>query len=201
MRGLSIVALVSLLCWSYPAVAQVVPDDLAARLREGGLVVYFRHGVTRGDGGSVSRLEGCEDERNLTGVGRDAMRQVQAAVEAIKPTISEVLPSPFCRTRETAMIAFGKVQATEVLTSTFGEVRDEKRLQETLRLLSTPPEPGTLRIMVSHGSNLTDTLGITLDEGEAAILDPQDNGAGQHELIARLLQSQWSDVAQSDGRE
>jgi len=183
MKRIGAVAVAALTMLAQPGFAQDAPADLAARLQEGGLVVFFRHGVTRPDEESVPRIEGCEDERNLTDAGRSALQGVHAAFQAIDPEISEVLSSPFCRARETAIIAFGDVQVTDALSSRIDDARDAERLVETSRLLSTPPAPGTLRIMVAHYSNLTDALGISIAEGEAAIFDPQDDGEGEPELI------------------
>ena len=193
LRLFSILAFVALFSWPHPANAQDVPGDLADRLKKGGLVIYFRHGVTRPDEESISRIEGCENERNLTDAGRDAMRLVHAAFEAIKPEISEVLSSPLCRVRETALIAFGRATVSELLASRGGDDFDEERVQETLRLMSTPPKPATLRIVVAHNINILAALGIRLVEGEAAIFEPQVGG--DPKLIAQVRQDEWPSIA------
>lgn len=181
-----------LMASNLPAISQPVSAAVAERLKQGGAVIYFRHGDTKG---SVSRMEGCEDERNLSDAGREEMRRIGSAIRRIGPSISEVLASPYCRTRETALIAFGTAQPTEVLYSVFGEPeRDRQRTPEVLRLLSTPPT-GAVRVMVAHGSNLSAALGIALDEGEAAIFTPPAQAGGQPRLLARVKPAEWSGLA------
>lgn len=177
-----------------PLSAQSIPEDLATRLQEGGLVIFFRHGVTRPDNESISRIAGCEDERNLTDAGRAAMAEVHEAIDRIGPEVSEVLASPFCRAFETARIAFGDEEVTEVLASRIDDERSAARLEETRRLLSTSPEAGTVRVLVAHYSNLRDALGVTISEGEAAIFEPHGDG-NEPTLIARVPQDQWATVA------
>jgi hypothetical protein len=58
----------SLFVISFPVSSQPSPVDVVERLKAGGAVIYFRHGDTKA---SVSRLPGCESERNLSDTGRD----------------------------------------------------------------------------------------------------------------------------------
>ena len=59
----------------------------------------------------------------------------------------------------------------------------------------SPPCPGagTNTVIVAEGINLTDTAGLTLEEGEAAVIAPLSDGFA---LVARVIPSQWADFLQ-----
>jgi hypothetical protein len=101
-----------------------------------------------------------------------------------------VLASPFCRTRETAQLAFGEVEVSRDLLGR-GPSEEQSRLAAgALRpLLGTPPAPGTNTVLVSHGYNLRAADGIVVAEGEAAIYRPGEGGAFTR--IGRLTSDQW----------
>ena len=195
LRLFSVLAFAVLISWPNAGTAQDAKGDLADRLKAGGLVIYFRHGVTRPDEDSISRIDGCEGERNLTDAGREAMRAVKEAFDIIGAEISEVLSSPLCRVSESALIAFRKPEINELLASRGGDDFDDRRVQEILRLLSTPPKPATIRIVMAHNVNILMALGIRLVEGEAAILEPRADGRGEPTLIAQVRQEEWSEIA------
>src|SRR5438105_4912691 len=83
---------------------------LLAALKDGGLILYFRHTST--DFGQnddqMSGYEDCARQRNLTEKGREEARQIGAAIRRLGIPVGEVLASPFCRTRETAQLMFGR---------------------------------------------------------------------------------------------
>jgi hypothetical protein len=91
-----------------------------------------------------------------------------------------VLSSEYCRTRETAEIAFGRVTPTQDLTSrvsTASAEEEHARIEALRRLLATPPAPGTNTILVGHQFNLRDATGVSIAEGEAAIFQPMGTSA------------------------
>jgi phosphohistidine phosphatase SixA len=179
---------------SLPAVSNASQENLAGRLRDGNVVVYFRHGHTRG---SVSRMDGCESERNPSDLGREEMRLVNSAFQKLGTAVSEVLSSPFCRARETAIIGSGKAEVSETLTSVLGESADASRIPELLHLLASP-QAGTVRVIVAHYSNLMNALGISLEEGEAAIFAPPPGAGDRLQLLGRVKPGEWSNVVAFD---
>ncbi len=175
--------------------AEIADAELLMSLRNGGLVVYFRHAATGYGADAPATLEGCGDERNLSLLGRRQARMINAAVTAIGAKIGIVLSSPTCRTRETALIAFGRTEPTPLLHSLIGASQGQPRVVETLRLFSTAPEEGTIRVMIAHQSNLRVPLGISLAEGESAILQPSPDGRSRPEVLARLMPQDWLRLA------
>lgn len=182
------------------ALAQTAPSigdaQLVERLRDGGVSVYFRHADTRSGEGSVAVLDGCGGERNLSPAGREQMRTVRDAFRSIGATAGEVLTSPMCRARETALIGFGRAKPIGLLGSLLGESRTGERSRRTLAMFGNPPADGTVRIMAAHQSNARVPLGIALAEGEAVVLaPPTDEGTGPR-VLARLMPSDWIRLAE-----
>src|SRR5690606_18848597 len=83
-------------------------EQLWERLRAGGLVLLMRHAETTPGTGDPPgfRLEDCATQRNLSIAGREQARAVGAALARRGVKIATVLSSPWCRARETAMLAF-----------------------------------------------------------------------------------------------
>ncbi len=192
--GRWLLALGFLLVW-LTAIAQGQPSSplsgaaLVEALRQGGYVIYFRHARTDFSQKDVS-LADCQSQRNLSDEGRGQARAIGAAIRRLGIPIGRVLASPFCRTRETAELAFGGVEITQDLLGR-GLSEEQSRISGSfLRpLLSAPPAPGTNTVLVSHGFNLRAADGIGLSEGEAAIYRPGERGSFTR--VGRLTWDQW----------
>ncbi len=84
--------------------------DLTRSLRSGGLVVVLRHAATdfsKPDQDPVVVAD-CATQRNLSAQGRADARAIGRGVRRLGLRIGKVLSSPFCRTLETARLAFGR---------------------------------------------------------------------------------------------
>jgi len=171
---------------------------LLEALRHGGYVIYFRHAATdRTQADSdTQNLENCQTQRNLNDQGRADARLIGEAFRALAIPVGKVLSSAYCRTRETAELAFSQAELTQDLTGFPADLQEERIAALTL-FLSTPPDPGANTVLVAHGFNITNTADITLSEGEAAIFAPL--GPDGFILIARLQPNQWS-ILESSGQ-
>ncbi len=175
---------------SAPVSARAIPlTNLASELRKGGYVIYFRHAATdfsRSDG-AMKGYDDCANQRMLSGDGRTSARDIGERIRALKLPMGEVLASPYCRTMETATLAFG--QATpkaEIRESQGGDYAGLKRL------FATPVAQGTNRWIVGHGTPYRAVAGPPhLAEGEAAVMLPQPAG---WIVVARVPQEQWQDM-------
>lgn len=172
---------------------------LVQALRQGGLVIYFRHADTgpayQEQGVDLAR---CETQRNLNDKGRNEARDIGAQFRRFQVPVGEVRASEFCRCRETAELAFSKVLVDPVLTGVSrAPEAAAKRAQATAglkRLLAAKPAPGTNSVLVSHGYNLWDAEGFHLGtQGEAALYRPDARGG--YVLLARLLPDEWGMLA------
>ena len=100
--------------WAAASDALLAPQAAADALRRGGYVLYFRHAATdmsKNDAGMTS-FDDCPTQRNLVDRGRDDARAIGAAIRALGIPIGKVRASPFCRTVETAELAFGRAEKT-----------------------------------------------------------------------------------------
>jgi Histidine phosphatase superfamily (branch 1) len=181
-----------------PAIAAEPPSEsltgaaLLQTLRGGGLILYFRHTST--DFGqnddAMSGYEDCARQRNLTDRGRDEARRIGDAIKRLDIPIGDVLASPFCRTRETAQLIFGRATVAPAVRGGPARPDRDDRYAELRTLLSTPPRAGTNLAIASHGNPfhaVTDTQ--YLSEGEAAVIRPL--GAQGFRIVARIPKDGW----------
>ncbi|HEX9371590.1 MAG TPA: histidine phosphatase family protein, partial [Roseiflexaceae bacterium] len=155
-------------------------------------MIYFRHAATD-QSQTDSDLSRCETQRNLNEQGRADARAIGQAFRALNIPVGQVLSSNYCRTRDTAQLAFGRAELVRDISG----LPDSEREQRTValrRLLRTPPQAGTNTVIVSHGFNITAAANITIAEGEAAIFAPEVEGG--FALVARVLPDEWSKLAQ-----
>ncbi len=169
--------------------------DLAKELRAGGYVLYLRHTSTdfsQNDARSRS-WDDCENQRNLTDKGRDEARAIAAQLKRLAIPIGEVLASPFCRTMETARLAFGKARAMNEVRG--GPVRsdDPARYDSLRKLLSDPVPKGQNRVISSHGNPFYAVFGPPyLAEGEMAVVRPE--GPGKFSVIGKIRLDDWASL-------
>lgn len=161
-------------------------------LREGGYVLYVRHAATDSSQ-SDTDLSSCETQRNLSDQGRmDAMHIGEWWVTMAVPS-GEIISTEYCRTRETAEIAFGEPIIME----------KELLLSDLDSWLSIEPEAGTNTIIVGHVDLLEDATGIRIpedirfNEGDALVFLPLGGPMGDqgYELVTRISLRNWHDLA------
>jgi len=166
--------------------------SLVEKLREGGYVLYLRHTSTdfsQNDAKSRS-YEDCPNQRNLTDKGRAEAREIAAQVKRLGIPIGTVLASPFCRTMETARLAFGK--ATPLTEVRGGPLQsdDPKRYDGLRRLMSSPVPKGENLVISSHGNPFHALVGPPyLAEGELAVIQP--GGTDGFKVIGRIRLDEW----------
>ena len=183
-------ALLCVLFFACPAAAQP-GAELLSQLREGGYVLYLRHTSTdfSQNDSRMTSFEDCASQRNLTDRGRDEARAIGEHVRRLKIPIGEVLASPFCRTMETARLAFGKATATNEVRGGPAQADDPKRYEKLRALLARKPAAGTNTIISSHGNPFHAVAGPPyLAEGEIAVVRPEGE---RFSVIARIPLTGW----------
>lgn len=169
---------------------------LVSALRQGGLVIYFRHADTgpayQEQGVDLNR---CETQRNLNDKGRAEAKQVGEQFKRLGFPVGDVFSSEFCRCKETAELAFGRYTVDPLLTgvsrSPEAAPARDRAIAALKKMLATTPRAGTNTVLVSHGYNLWDADGFHLGtQGEAVIYRP--DGKGGYALVARLTPSEWA---------
>lgn len=177
--------------WLAAASAAVAAPDpsVFAALERGGFVVVMRHAATdhRQTDETPVDLRDCATQRNLTARGRADARAVGAAFRARRLPVGKVFASPFCRTLETARLAFGRATpARSLLVWTVGTKEQVRRqVARFRRLVGTRPARGTLTVLVTHRDLIEPALGVDLEEGDAAVVAPRGNGTFQLVTIVR----------------
>lgn len=169
------------------------------QVREGGFVIYMRHGST--DSSKPDRfpqvdLSDCSTQRPLTDEGRQVASDVGKAIRRARWPIAEILVSPLCRARESAELAFGSGFAVHPQLMYSGNMTDPEKLPvvtTTRLLLAKPVASGSNRLIVAHAPNLMDVMGyFPKPEGTVVVFRP--HGDGEFEYIASIAPKQWAEL-------
>jgi len=168
--------------------------SLLDSLQKGGLIFYVRHGEA-----SVGRdqlnlnFQNCSTQRNLSERGR---RQAMYYGEILRylriPIRFPISASPFCRTIETAQLAFGR--ANVEFESFWVEVyrlsgnlpgRERRRILHHLQsVLETKPVTGRNKVIIAHSFPQGVALGQIPDMG-TVIVRPKGEGNG-YKIVSLL---------------
>jgi phosphohistidine phosphatase SixA len=173
-------------------VRKLTPAQVAAELRRGGYVLYFRHASTdfAQDDAKSRSFDDCANQRNLIDKGRDEARAIGKAIHNLRVPIGKVIASPLCRTMETARLAFGQADPVADVRGGPLPAADPNRYAALRKLLATPQPPGSNLVIVSHGNPFYGVAGPPyLAEGEAAVIRGQ--GKDDFEVIARIRLADW----------
>lgn len=179
-------------CGGAPETGPRLPlDRLVEELQQGGYVLFLRHTATgaRDDQVPVD-LEDCRTQRLLSAAGRMQARTIGRAFRALRIPVGAVLTSRYCRTRETALLAFGRKRDVEVLTGLPSVYANRpRRIAAVRRLLGRRPAPGTNTVLVGHVVSIEPAAGIGLGAGEIGVFRPL--GGERFELVGRVPVSVW----------
>jgi phosphohistidine phosphatase SixA len=175
---------------------------LVQALRSGGYVLYFRHAATiwTQTDEDPPAFADCATQRNLSPEGRADARRIGAAIRRLRIPVGRVLSSAYCRTRQTALLAFGRARVTTDITglpAARSDAERARRVRALRNLLATPPERGTNTVLVSHLFNLQEATGVSIEEGEAAIFRPRADGGFR--LVATVVPRAWNRLLSAAG--
>ncbi len=150
-------------------------DPLWSQLKKGGYVILMRNSaVDEGLGDPKGyKVNDCATQLNLTDKGRAEAKKIGDEFKKRKIPIKQVLTSAFCRTKETAQLAFGKADVWEALNSFYD--KPERKSEQTRLLhqrLESPPTDGTNLVLVTHGYNIVSAVGLNPDPGDMLIIAP-----------------------------
>lgn len=184
-RGLAVL-LTLVLAWpATPGAAAggAAEAALLAQLREGGHVLLVRHAATVPGTGDPPgfRLDDCATQRNLSDAGRAEARRLGEHLRAAGIPVAEVRSSAWCRSLDTARLAFEPdltVQHWAPLDSFFrgqGDADSQTRAART----EAARVPGDANwVWVTHQVNITALTGIHPAMGEVVVVRPAVAGDG-----------------------
>jgi len=157
--------------------AKAANEHIWSRLRRGGLVLLMRHAATEPGLGDPPgfRLGDCATQRNLSDAGRADAQRIGERLRRERVPIARVYTSPWCRCRETAMLAFGSAEDWEPLSSVFDfphrEADFTERVKKRIGGYSTRA-PGGNVAMVTHNVNIAALTKLSIEAGEIVVVRP-----------------------------
>ncbi len=157
---------------------QAQTDPLAA-LASGGHVVLMRHALTDGHANALvlDPAGDCSKELVLSADGRRQAERMATRIKALGLRFDAVLASPFCRTRETATLAFGRAEVDPALTALElgSSAEAQARTASIGRRLAGYAGRGNVAV-VSHRPNIDALTMEIVEEGEALIARIEPSG-------------------------
>jgi phosphohistidine phosphatase SixA len=173
-----VAAIFSLAASSHAAGVQVQPGD----------IILVRHATAPGVGDPRDfKLDDCATQRNLSEEGRAQAREFGQALQRRGVRVGAVLSSQWCRTRETAALAFPSMQVRDepAFNSWFGQVpvESEAQVQRAREVLRQWKGPGVL-VVVSHQVNIQAITGLPTASAGAVVM--RRNATGDIGVVGPL---------------
>ena len=163
-------------------------------MRRGGVVVLIRHSATDPGVGDPPgfRLADCSTQRNLSPAGLEQAQRIGEWFKSHGITPTSVRASPWCRTRETAKVAFGQSTDWPALSNIFGDRSREGEHAGRVREAVARVGEGALEVLVSHGVSINAFIDVYLSQGEMVVVRPARGAAGASdpggiEVLGRML--------------
>ena len=160
------------------------------KLAEGGYIIHFRHAqrerwndVTAFDAWELANNIKAEDSLFnksvcLTDQGDEEAKLIGNVFRKANIYISKVISSPSCRARETAVLAFGKIDqiSNSLLHRTAMTPNQHLPMTKKLReiILNTKLEDGKNIILSGHGGTLSNNTNYLIDVNNVGKLDDRD---------------------------
>jgi phosphohistidine phosphatase SixA len=169
----------AVLIFSSDSRAYASDEEMWQKLAAGGLVVLMRHASTNSgnaSGNPLLRDPSCSAERNLSAQGKEEAAHIGRMFKSKGIPVGAVLASPYCRTVETATIAFGSVKSTpylsllEVLSANQAETASAQLVQ---KIGSYKGEKNL--ILVTHAPNIDAVAFDPVEKAAFLVLKPLGN--------------------------
>lgn len=160
-------------CAQWPALASDGWDNIAA-----GTVVLFRHALAPGGGDPPGyTLDDCRTQRKLSEEGRAQARRIGAEFRLRRIEVGAVWSSQWCRTRDTADLAFPGKRVDQTAFNSFfnAPAQAAGATREALQRLSAWRGPGVL-VVVTHQVNITALTDIVPGAGEGIVVKASASG-------------------------
>ena len=170
--------------------------ELVAMLKQGGYIIYLRHGATdhTQNDQDLSDLRECSKQRNLNTQGKQESRLLGNAFKELGIKIDKVLSSPYCRCVDTALFAFNRVEIDMNMRATFATNQTETEFLKRYltQQLKMPPLAQHNRVLVGHTANLREVTNVwPKPEGVMHIFKAIRQG---YEHMGRIPPSQWNSL-------
>ena len=170
--------------------AALVPAAQAAdavwdALRAPGSVVILRHSYAPGGFDPPdARLDDCSTQRNLDEQGRAQAARVGEAFKRNGIEVGKILSSPRCRCLDTARLAFGRVEAWNVLQGSLNDEALRRNLVTQIKDVIAAYRDGPPLVLVTHGSVVSELTGLNIRMGAFVVLRRETDG--RHTVVGDL---------------
>ncbi|MEW9836036.1 histidine phosphatase family protein [Mesorhizobium marinum] len=156
-----------------------------ALLREGEHVVLLRNAMAPGASEPANfDIEKCSTQRRLSERGKLQARKMGALFAARAAPTERVLSSRYCRTLETARLAFGGAEEFAALDPPAAdETTRKQQIEAVMREIRGYSGSGNF-ILVTHLETIQALTGQTAREGEAVIVGPEGDGL---KVLGRII--------------
>lgn len=146
------------------------------KLKNGGLVVVVRHTSVIKENNPLLRDPSCLKERKLSEKGKKQATRIGEMFTAKGVSINKVLTSPYCRTTDTANIAFGRSEPAEFLAvlEALPQKQAEANTMKLTQEIGSYSGTGNL-IMVTHAPNINTISFEPVKMGSFLVLQPTGN--------------------------
>jgi len=173
---------------------KIATPELFAQLKQGGFVLYIRHGNTdnsRPDRVPSVDLNDCNTQRVLNDKGRAITKKIGEYIRMAKIPVNDIYSSPMCRAKNSAFNIFGRYKLEPLLMYTGAMTSMQKKpvIQKTRQLISRQVTPGSNRVLVAHGPNLMDLMRYFPVEGTVVVFKPK--GGNQFEYMGSIRPQDW----------
>lgn len=157
-------------------------------LQGGGHVVLMRHTSPEqgpGKGNALLRDASCAKERNLSQQGKQEAARIGEDFKTRAILVGDVLASPYCRTLDTAKIAFGQTLPTEFLSlsEVLTPAEAERNTTEAMRRIGGYAGKPNL-VMVTHEPNIAAITFELVEQGAFLVLKPR--GGSEFDVIGKI---------------
>jgi phosphohistidine phosphatase SixA len=155
-------------------------DEASLRaMTGGGHAILVRHAKIGGHAKALTLDPNgnCANEENLSAEGRAQAERLKSLLDRAGVRVDVVLASPFCRTRDTAQLAFGRatVEANLTALELGTSAQAQARSTAVTALLAGRAGKGNVAL-VTHRPNI-DALTLELvEEGEAVVARIEPDG-------------------------
>jgi phosphohistidine phosphatase SixA len=177
--------------------ALVRADDQALLLRElnrGGVALLMRHAQTTPGVGDPPgwHLADCASQRNLDERGVAHAKRIGRWFTQHELRPAMVRNSPWCRTRDTVRLAFGRSADWPALANLFEDRSNADVQAAEVRRFVGSLRRGEFAVLVSHGSTIRHLVDLLLAPGEAVLVrrdaaQPRAGADAPLVVLGRLL--------------
>ncbi|EJR57400.1 hypothetical protein IIO_04927 [Bacillus cereus VD115] len=182
--------------------------SLLKAIKAGGYNLYLRHGEKEREPGGVLDLKDCKTQSNLTDNGKKQSEKLGEIFRKQKvPVQYPVFTSPYCRTKDTGKLAFGKQnievmdELAEINNLNIDNPNEQQRLvkEKLIRIFETEPNSQVNRIFIAHDYSFDESI-QSLGFLDTVILKPKGLGLG-YEFVGLISLNQfinWTNENLSD---